>query len=259
VERAALSIFASGYREIVLTGINTGDYGLDLDPPTDLERLLRRLLASCGPNRLRLNSLEPLAVTDGIIELLAAEPRLAPHLQIPLQSGSDAVLRRMRRNYRTRQYLDLVSRLRDEIPHIGLGADVIVGFPGESDEDFEMTRDLIADSPLNYLHVFAWSPRGGTAAAAMPDRIPVPVVKQRSAELRALGERLALRFKKSFEGKLLDAVVLGKGRALTGNYIEVGLEDSDASPGDLVGVRIERVTEDGTSAVAVQAPAWARA
>jgi threonylcarbamoyladenosine tRNA methylthiotransferase MtaB len=259
VEQAALSIFASGYREIVLTGINTGDYGLDLDPPTDLEGLLRRLLSSCGPNRLRLNSLEPLAVTDGIIELIASDPRLAPHLQIPLQSGADRVLRSMRRNYRARDYVELLRRLRATIPHIGLGADVIVGFPGETDEEFLRTHDLIAGSPLNYLHVFAWSPRKGTAAAELPDRVPGPVMKRRSARLRELGERLSLRFQKSFEGRRLDAVILGNSRALTGNYIEVELEDSAAPPGDLVGVRIERVMEAGASAVVEQAPSWARA
>ncbi len=259
VERAALSMLASGYREIVLTGINTGDYGLDLDPPTDLETLLRRLLSACGPNRFRLNSLEPLAVTDGIIELMASDPRLAPHLQIPLQSGSDTVLRRMRRNYRAREYVELVRRLRAAISHIGLGADVIVGFPGETDKDFRLTHDLLADSPLNYLHVFAWSPREGTDAAALPDRIPEPVVRRRSARLRALGELLSLRFRRRFEGLRLDAVVLGRNRALTGNYIEVELKDSDATPRDLVGVRIVRVTEAGAAAVVEQAPSWARA
>jgi threonylcarbamoyladenosine tRNA methylthiotransferase MtaB len=259
VERAALGMFASGYREIVLTGINTGDYGLDLDPPTDLETLLRRLLSSCGPNRIRLNSLEPLSVTDGIIDLMSSDPRLAPHLQIPLQSGSDAVLQRMRRNYRSRDYRGLLRRLRKAIPHIGLGADVIVGFPGETDEEFRQTHELIADSPLNYLHVFAWSPRKGTAAAGLPDRVPGPVIKQRSARLRGLGELLSLRFRKSFEGRRLDAVVLGRSKALTGNYIEVVLEERAASPGDLVGIRIRHVTEEGALAVVEEPPSWARA
>jgi threonylcarbamoyladenosine tRNA methylthiotransferase MtaB len=150
----ASAIWRAGYREIVLTGINSGDYGLDLDPPTDLAALLRRLLAICGPNRIRLNSLEPLAISDDIVELLAADPRLAPHLQVPLQSGSEEILRLMRRNYRLEQYLDKLHLLRSRVPHIGLGADVIVGFPGETENHFQESYDFIAASPLNYLHDF---------------------------------------------------------------------------------------------------------
>jgi threonylcarbamoyladenosine tRNA methylthiotransferase MtaB len=257
LERAS-RLWRRGYREIVLTGINTGDYGLDLDPRIDIAELLRRLLEVCGPNRLRLNSLEPLAISDGVIELMAADPRLAPHLQVPLQSGSEEILRLMRRNYRLEQYLDKLNRLRSRIPHIGLGADVIVGFPGETDDHFRQTYDFIAASPLNYLHVFAWSPRRGTDAARLPGRVEGPVMRERSAKLRRLAEQLSLGFRKEFEGKLLDAVVLGADRALTGNYIDVRLEGRTASRGDLIGVTIRRATTAGTTALPAAPPAWAR-
>jgi hypothetical protein len=145
VQRAALELFRSGYREIVLTGVNTGDWGIDLSPPADLSALLRRLLEVCGPNRIRLNSLEPLAVTDAVIELMAADPRLAPHLQVPLQSASGPILRLMRRNYRLETYRERLERLRAAVPHAGLGADVIVGHPGEGEAQFFVGRKEPAD------------------------------------------------------------------------------------------------------------------
>jgi len=262
VERAALALFERGYREVVLTGVNVGDYGRDLEPRIDLAGLLRRLLASCGPNRIRLNSLEPLTVTDEIIQLMLAEPRLAPHLQIPLQSGSPALLRAMRRNYRREQYLDRLRALRAAIPHVGLGADVIVGFPGETDELFRETHDLIEGSPLNYLHVFAWSARPGTAAADLPGRVHGTEVRRRSAELRALADRRSYEFRSQFEGRALDVVVLtpredGRVRALSGNFIEVALEAESASAGELLQARVERVTHDDTLAVVDGEPSWA--
>ena len=264
VERDALALFRSGYREIVLTGVNVGDYGRDLEPRTSLAALLRRLLAVSGPQRIRLNSLEPLTVTDEIIELMAADDRLAPHLQVPLQSGSPSVLRDMRRNYRLEQYLERVQRVRAAVPHVGLGADVIVGFPGETDERFRETYDFIASSPLNYLHVFAWSPRPGTPAAARPDRVHGTAVRSRSAALRRLAGRLGFRFRSRFEGRRLDAIVLapredGRLRALTGNFIEVAVRSGSATRRQPVRVRISRVTPCDTLGVVDGTPEWASA
>jgi threonylcarbamoyladenosine tRNA methylthiotransferase MtaB len=263
VQRAALELFRSGYREIVLTGVNTGDWGIDLSPPGDLPALLRRLLAVCGPNRIRLNSLEPLAVTDAVIKLMAADPRLAPHLQVPLQSASEPVLRLMRRNYRLETYRERLERLRAAVPHAGLGADVIVGFPGETEERFQETFDFIAGSPLNYLHVFAWSPRPGTPAAELPGRVHPARIRERSALLRELGERLTYRFHKSFEGRTLDAVALGpdrKGRprALTGNYIETRLRGPAPVPREIIGVKLLSVTPGETLAGPAPPPAWSQ-
>jgi threonylcarbamoyladenosine tRNA methylthiotransferase MtaB len=253
----------SGYREVVLTGVNTGDYGLDLDPPSDLASLLRRLLAACGRTRIRLNSLEPLTVSDEIIDLMAGEPRLAPHLQIPLQSGSETILRRMRRNYRLGAYLERLRKVRDAVPHAGLGADVIVGFPGETESAFRETYEFIEASPLNYLHVFSWSPRPGTPASDYPDRVLPAEVRNRSERLRSLGLDLALRFRRVHAGRTLDAVVLGprpddgRVRALTGNFIEVSLAPGSAERGEVVQVEIERVTPERTLAHRVGEPSWA--
>jgi threonylcarbamoyladenosine tRNA methylthiotransferase MtaB len=234
------ALVARGYQEIVLTGVNTGDYGRDLTPRTTLASLLSRLLETPGLGRLRLNSLEPRTVTDEILRLLKSDVRLAPHLQVPLQSGCDRVLGAMRRNYGTRFYAGLLERLRREIPTIGLGADVIVGFPGESEEEFEETCAFISASQLNYLHVFSYSHRPGTPASRLTGGVPRAVVEERSARLRTLGRELGLSFRRSLVGVPLRALVLyecrpdGRRRALTGNYIDMGIEPGSAEPNTLV-------------------------
>jgi threonylcarbamoyladenosine tRNA methylthiotransferase MtaB len=254
VLEAADGLYAAGYREIVLTGVNVGDYGRDLDGGPDLAGLLRRMVERCGANRIRLNSLEPLTVTDEIIDLLASGTGLAPHLQVPLQSGAAAVLQRMRRNYRPEAYLALLERLRVAVPQIGLGADVIVGFPGETDTLFRQSHDFIAASPLNYLHVFSWSPRPGTPAAEMPGRVDRRIVAERSSILRALAEEMGYAFRGRFVGRRLDAIALapratdGKMRALTGNFIEVALPAGSARPGERIDVRLESVARRETLA-----------
>jgi threonylcarbamoyladenosine tRNA methylthiotransferase MtaB len=273
VERTALALFRSGYRETVLTGVNTGDYGADLEPPTDLTALLRRLLGACGANRIRINSLEPRTVTDDVIGLMAADPRLAPHLQVPLQSGSAPILRAMRRNYDLPTYLQRLERVREAVPHACLGADVIVGFPGETDALFAEAYEFIAASPLNYLHVFSWSPRPGTPASNLPGRVRPELIRERSARLRGLGRELSLRFRKGFEGRVLDAVALGpdregRDRVLTGNYIDVRLEKTPhrpaspvqgPTPREVVGVRVVRATPEETLGVLDDPPGWSRA
>ncbi len=262
-EADLLALAAGGYREIVLTGVNTGDWGRDLEPRRTLLDLLRGLLAVVGPSRLRLNSLEPLTVTDGIVRLMAEDPRLAPHLQMPLQSGSEAVLRAMRRNYRPAQYLERAEALRRGVPHAAIGADVIVGFPGETDERFEETFRFVENSPLDYLHVFPWSPRPGVLAASLPDRPHGSAVAERSARLRALGERRFLEFRRRFVGRTLDAVVLGEpgedgsSRALTGNYIETRIDGGGLEPRRPVRVLILRVENGETFAAADGIPEWA--
>ncbi len=246
----------SGFQEIVFTGVNTGDYGKDLTPATTLAALLRRASEISCVGRLRLNSVEPRCVTEELVEALATSPRIAPHLQVPLQSGSDAVLGRMRRPYRTRQYRQALETLRGRIPEAGLGADVIVGFPGETQEEFVQTLDFIASSELNYLHVFSFTPRPGTPAAQAAHPVKGDVIRQRSAELRGLGSHLSHRFRASFLGRNLEVLGLrdclpdGRVRALSGNFIEVGLQ---ARPEDcvnrLVRARVTEVTPERVSAV----------
>ena len=197
-----------GFHEIVLTGVNTGDWGRDLEPRQTLDQLLGRLLDVIGDGRLRLNSLEPLTVTPAIIERLSTDPRIAPHLQIPLQSGSNAVLGRMRRNYRAKAYFELLDRLNDWVPNIGLGADVIVGFPGETNAEFDETAKRIAASPLSYLHVFSWSPRPGTPAAELRQRVPERVIRERNRILREIAASSSLRFRSRQLGSRQRALVL---------------------------------------------------
>ncbi len=253
-------LIEAGVREIVLTGVNTGDYGRDLDPPVSLAQLLSRAVDRPGLGRLRLNSLEPKTVSAGLIDRLAARPdRIARHLQIPLQSGSDTVLQRMRRPYRIADYARLVETLDRRIPGIGLGADVIVGFPGETEEEFEATCRFVAASPLRYLHVFSYSPRPGTVAASSPGRVSAPLIKERSARLRALGLELALRFRRSLLGRALPILTLreirpgGRLRALSDNFVDLDL-DLDGRPAldwvnRLLTARITAVSQTSTLAV----------
>ena len=250
---------ASGYREVVFTGVNTGDWGRDLAPRVALHDLLRRALAQEGLGRVRLNSLEPRTVTPEVIRLMAdSGGRLAPHLQVPLQSGSDTVLARMRRNYRTADYRRVLGALRGANPDAGLGADVIVGFPGETEAEFEQTCRLIEGSELNYLHVFPYSPRPGPAAAAQPDQVPPPAIKERGARLRAIGRDLALRFRRRFVGRDVEALVLrearadGRLRALSGNFIDLWLDPDRRDPRDLINrLVVARVTDAGDETLAV--------
>ncbi|MGH9867819.1 MAG: tRNA (N(6)-L-threonylcarbamoyladenosine(37)-C(2))-methylthiotransferase MtaB [Candidatus Polarisedimenticolia bacterium] len=235
VEERFRRILQAGYREVVLTGVNTGDYGRDLSPRLTLLHLLERLLRVEGDYRIRLNSVEPRRVTPGLIQLIAAEPRLARHLQVPLQSGSDAVLRDMRRNYHAKDYLETAARLRGMVPDIGLGADVIVGFPTEGEAEFEQTRSVLISAGVTYLHVFTWSPRAGTPAASLKPRSTGAQVHRRGEELRALGRELSAGFVRGQAGRTMRALVLsgrrndGRQRALTSNFIEVAL-DGDAPP-----------------------------
>jgi len=230
VVRKVSLLVEAGFREIVFTGVNTGDYGKDLDPPTSLAALLRLSREVPGLGRLRLNSVEPRCVTGELLETMAETGKIAPHLQVPLQSGSDPILARMRRPYRARDYRRVLESIRRRIPGAGLGADVIVGFPGETARDFRMTRDFIASSELNYLHVFSFTPRPGTPAAAMPGALRGDAIRERNAELRALGAELSRRFRSSFLGRELEVLGLqetlpgGRVRGLSGNFIDVELE-----------------------------------
>ena len=247
----------AGFREIVFTGVNTGDYGRDLEPPTRLDRLLERAIGVEGLGRLRLNSLEPRTVTPELVDLLAGGGgRLAPHLQVPMQSGSDTVLLRMRRPYRVADYARVVEALRLRVPDMAIGADVIVGFPGETGEEFESTCRFIESSPLNYLHVFSYSARPGTPAAALTAPVPPDTIRERSARLRRLAADLSLRFRRSFLGRTRPALTLnevrpdGRLRALTDNFIDLGCDLEGRDPATwmnrLVRVRIDAADEAGT-------------
>ncbi len=253
VVEAARSLARRGVREIGLTGVNTGSWGTDLEPALELADLLDALLAADGvPERIRLNSLEPRTVTARVVELMARAPgRLVPHVQVPLQSGSDRVLARMSRNYRTPVYREVIETLAARVPDVCVGADVITGFPGETAEKHAETRAFLGSLPLAYLHVFSYSPRPGTRAAALPDAVAAETIRARTNELRSLGARLGRSFRERQAGRVHEALVLdtaapdGSLRALTGNYIETLVPAGAAPAGAIVPVRLGPPASDG--------------
>jgi len=236
---------AARYREVVLTGINLGRWGREPGSTLRLAGLLRRVLDETAIERLRLSSVEPMDFSDELLELMAASDRIAPHVHAPLQSGSDRILRRMHRKYRPRHYADRILKARRLMPDAAIGADVMVGFPGEADADFEESRQFIDQLPFTYLHVFTYSERPGTPAAEDPLAVPMPVRKERNRVLRELGERKNREFRQSMVGRTLSAVTLHEpGAALTGNFLKVQLA-SLRSPNLMADLRIGGLTRDG--------------
>jgi threonylcarbamoyladenosine tRNA methylthiotransferase MtaB len=219
-----------GAREVVLSGIDLGNYGRDLTPRTDLSELLRRLLDETSIEQLRVSSIEPMDVTEDLIALFAASDRLARHFHMPMQSGSDPILAAMHRWYRAEHYARRAELVREWLPDAAIGADVIAGFPGETEEDHRATLALIERMPLSYLHVFSYSPRPGTAAAEMTGHVLAPEISRRAKELRALGEEKKSAFRASQIGRTLRLLTLQRSgedatgpwtRAVSGNYMDV--------------------------------------
>ncbi|MBI2420325.1 MAG: tRNA (N(6)-L-threonylcarbamoyladenosine(37)-C(2))-methylthiotransferase MtaB [Ignavibacteriales bacterium] len=213
-----------GFKEIIITGVNVGDYGKALN--TNLYELLQKMIAIPGDFRLRISSIEPNLLTDEILELVAGSPKLCNHFHIPLQSGSAKILRLMQRRYNAHFYSELIEKIKNRIPDAGIGIDVIVGFPGESKEDFNETHQLLIDLPVSYLHVFTYSERPGTKAIRMPDTVEVFERRERNRILRILSEKKRHQFHESMLGK--EVTVLfehqdhdGQMKGFTENYIRV--------------------------------------
>jgi threonylcarbamoyladenosine tRNA methylthiotransferase MtaB len=212
------------YREVVLSGVNLGRWGREPGSTMRLADLIRRLLAETGIERLRLSSVEPMDFSDDLLGLMASARRIAKHVHAPLQTGSDSVLRRMHRKYRPRHYEDRIRKAREWMPDAAIGADIMVGFPGEMDEEFEENRSFIERLPFTYLHVFTYSSRPGTPAAEMPDQVPMPVRKERNRILRELAAAKNLEFRRRMVGRTLSVVTLEQaGMALSDNYLKVEL------------------------------------
>src|SRR5689334_13938077 len=203
---AQVRALAAKYREVVLSGINLGRWGRDFDGRMRLADLVRRLLDETPIERLRLSSVEPMDFSDDLLHLMAGSPRIAKHVHAPLQSGSDRVLRRMHRKYRPRHYADRVTMARALMPDAAIGADVMVGFPGETDAEFEESRRFIESLPFTYLHVFTYSERPGTPAAAAPEAVPMNVRKERNRILRELAAAKNRAFRETFVGRAISAV-----------------------------------------------------
>ena len=219
---------ANGYREIVLSGINLGRWGRELTPQMNFAAMLRAILEHTAVEKIRISSVEPMDWTNEVIELVASSPRICKHAHVPLQSGSDRILRKMHRKYRPWHYADRIERIRRAMPDAAIGADVMVGFPGETDDDFEQTRALIERLPFTYLHVFTYSSRPGTPSAEMSDQIPVHVARERNRVLRELAAQKKRAFMQSFVGRELEAITLTHydgefTEALTDNYLKLRL------------------------------------
>jgi threonylcarbamoyladenosine tRNA methylthiotransferase MtaB len=233
------------YREVVLSGINLGRWGREPGSSMRLAGLLRRLLDETNVERLRLSSVEPMDFSDDLLGLMAESPRIARHVHAPLQSGCDKTLRRMHRKYRPRHYADRVLKARAWMPDAAIGADVMVGFPGETDADFEESRQFIASLPFTYLHVFTYSERPGTPAAEDAGPVPMKLRKERNRVLRELAAAKNLAFRESMVGKTLSAVTLHETSiALTENYLKVELATA-RMPNELVDLRIGGVSGAG--------------
>ncbi len=256
-------LISAGHPELVLIGTHLGKYGDDLADDTDLAGLCVKLCSLDELGRLRLSSIEPRELPDCIIELVAAggnalppdpslpgQGKLCRHLHIPLQSGCDSVLGRMRRPYDTAFYADLVGRIKVAQPRICIGADVMVGFPGESEDEFEQTHEFLQSLPLSYLHVFTYSPRPGTAAAEMPEQVPGHVKKRRNHILRELSERKRQAFGEALVGEELEVVVerfapQGPGllRGVSDNYMQVIFAGPEELMGQIVAVAVKERKE----------------
>jgi threonylcarbamoyladenosine tRNA methylthiotransferase MtaB len=220
------ALVSQGVKEIVLSGINLGSYGRDLAPRTDLPALVERILAETDLDRLRFSSIEPQDITEDFIRLMASSHRLAQHFHVPMQSGSDRILKAMHRWYRADHYAQRVNLIRTALPHAAIGADVIAGFPGETERDFAATVDLIASLPFTYLHAFSFSVRPGTRAANLASAVPPPQIRERARALRSLGERKAAAFREPESLRLERGLTLHRQgdhwtECLTGNYLRV--------------------------------------
>lgn len=233
---------ARRYREIVLSGINLGRWGREPGSRLRLVDLIRLLLAETPVERLRLSSVEPMDCSDDLLGLMASSPRIAKHVHAPLQTGSDRILRLMHRKYRPRHYADRILKARALMPDAAIGADVMVGFPGETGADFEESRRFIESLPFTYLHVFTYSERPGTPAAEDPDPVPMPVRKERNRVLRELAASKNRAFRESMVGRTLSAVTLHEaGTALTENYLKVELAER-REPNRIVDLKIAGLT-----------------
>jgi threonylcarbamoyladenosine tRNA methylthiotransferase MtaB len=236
---------SANFSEVVLTGINLGRWGREPGSNVRLAGLLRRILAETELRLIRLSSVEPMDFSDDLLGLIAESPRIAKHVHAPLQSGSDTVLRRMHRKYRPRHYEDRIRRARAWMPDAAIGADVMVGFPGETEGEFEETRTFIESLPFTYLHIFPYSERPGTPAAERADQVPVEMRRHRGRVLKALAATKNLEFRQKMIGRQLQTVTLeDRMSGVTSNYLRVQLA-APRTPRDMNEVEIGGLTPNG--------------
>jgi threonylcarbamoyladenosine tRNA methylthiotransferase MtaB len=229
----------AGYKEVVLTGIHLSSYGRDIG--TNLLRLLSEIESSGVMPRVRLSSLDPADTNEDLIDFVASSNVVCPSLHVALQSGDAGVLRRMRRRYKPEEFLRLTHLIRERIPDAAIGTDIMVGFPGETEEEFLNSLEVLKASALTYFHVFPYSKRRGTPAAQMPCQVDSETVKRRSDVLRTLGREKKIRFFEGFIGRSLSVLIERGSRGTTPNYIPVRVTDGNFKPGDETMVRITGV------------------
>ena len=244
----------AGYREVVISGINLGRWGRDFECPQRFEDMVRTILSETSLEKLRVSSVEPMDWSEELIAVFASSSRIARHAHVPMQSGSDAVLRRMHRKYRPWHYRQKIEIIRDAMPNAAIGADVMVGFPGETDAEFEETWRMIEGLPLTYLHVFTYSARPGTSAAGMNSQVQINIARHRNQVLRELGEQKKLNFMRSFVGCDIEAITLNltdvcHTEALTDNYLKLRLEGMH-KPNQWLDATILKVEDGGLVGVA---------
>ena len=247
---------AAGYVEVVLTGVHLGDYGLDLpERRRMLPELIESILEIEEVQRFRLSSIEPASLSDEIITLMSESSKFARHFHIPFQSGSDSVLARMKRRYRAGEFADLLMRISERVPGCGIGADVICGFPGETDEDFLRTFDCVEGLPISYLHAFTYSPRPGSEAEHFTDQVPPEIRKRRTRALKRLSSEKHRRFAQRHVGQVVDVLLeptrrggIARIGGWTDNYLRVDLGKGEADA-RLESVRITGLSEDGLTGV----------
>ena len=237
----------SGFKEITLTGINLGTWGMDTGET--FSSLVQDIIQLPGDFRVRLSSINPMEIDNNLIRLIAETEKICSHLHIPLQSGDNKILKQMRRNYNREQYIELVHRAVNAIPNLGLGADVIVGFPGETDTAFENTRKLIEELPFSYLHVFSYSPRRGTEANDYKDDIPGNIKKERNKILTQLIKEKGLEFRNKSLNTIATVLIEnqrdknnGKLKGHTDNYIPISLDGPDPLKNCLIPITLQNIS-----------------
>lgn len=226
VVREIERVRAAGFREIALTGVHLGSYGRDLADGSSLLALLQTIEGtSSGDVRFRISSLEPMDCSDEIVDLVAGSECFAPHFHLPLQHASDRMLVAMRRPYTLAYYRRLVDRIRERVRPASIGSDVIVGFPGESDEDFSVLESYLRTSPLTHVHVFPYSDRPGTVATALPEKVHGSIVRERASRVRAIGRDLTTAFHRSQDGAVRSGLTIEDGSlVVTDNYLKLRIE-----------------------------------
>ena len=238
-----------GYREVVLTGIHLGNYGRDLRNGTSLSTLVSELLKIPNLLRIRLGSIESVELSDELINIIKNEKRVCHHLHLPLQSGSDAVLKSMNRHYRLRQYKDLIAMLREKIPNLALTTDLIVGFPGETEENFKETLNTLHELKFSAIHVFPFSKRTGTPAAMYPNQITNEEKKKRVHRVQELEKKISKEFRCEFLNKIVHVLAENKKEeyfeGFSDEYIRVTIKGENVKRGHLYSVIVEEVTDEG--------------